>query len=266
MKLSSLKIGFLGFGNMGQAFCQSLLQITDVTNLYACDHNQEKFVKFPGINVCTNSLEVIQKSDVVIVAVKPQSFEVLVAECSAESFKGKFVISIMAGIPLKTVQAGFPQAKVVRAMPNISVKVGYGVTGWYCEKDFTNDERNMVKAIFGCSGFEIELQQEEMIHNITALSGSGPAYFYYFAEIIAKAGVELGLEKTQAEELAKNTFIGAAKLLEAEKSDLASLRQAVTSKGGTTEAALKSFDENGLAQTVTNGIMKAKDRSIELSK
>jgi pyrroline-5-carboxylate reductase len=264
MNLSTQKIGIIGFGNMGQALFHSFLKITDVINLYACDRDPEKFAQFPRINICRDAKEVLQQADIVIIAVKPQSFTELVEECSAQSVSNKLIISIMAGVPASKIKQGFPDAKIVRAMPNIAVKAGAGVTAWFTE-DANEEEKQLVKAIFASTGFELEIPNEELLHAVTAISGCGPAYFYYFTESLEEAGVQIGLAKEEAQQLARHTFIGAAKLLEKDQSDPATLRQAVASKGGSTEQALKSFEENNVKQKIIEGVQKAKSRSIELS-
>ena len=295
-KISPQKIGIIGFGNIGQALCRALIKVFGPKKLYVCDHNPEKFAKFPGINICKNAAETLKKADITILSVKPQGFEKLAKEYADERSKQdtdqsisgglgnkrpakagqqflyqsktqskKLIISIMAGVSIAKIKRVFLDAKIVRAMPNLAVKVGHGATAWYAN-NLNSKEAADVKAIFASAGYEIELESEELLHAVTALSGSGPAYFYYLAEILADAGEKFGLSHSQAEELARHTFIGAAKLLEKENGEIAILRQAVTSKGGTTEAALKSFAKNRIAQKITEGLKKAKKRSEELAR
>ncbi len=202
--------------------------------------------------------EKLIESDCYILAMKPQDF--------VEFDTGeKLVISIMAGVSIKRIQGKCGTKKIVRAMPNLPLKVGKALTGWIASDEVSEDEKQFAKKIFESFGEEIELDNEDKVNAITALSGSGPAYFYLLTEFIKKAAVEMGFCQEDAEKIAKRTIVGSAELLEKSGLSAEELRKKITSKGGTTEAAIKYLEENGIEETVKGAITAAQKRAEELN-
>ncbi|MFC1647671.1 pyrroline-5-carboxylate reductase [Patescibacteria group bacterium] len=244
-----MKIGIIGAGNMGSAFYNGLFNEFEI---YICDKNEEKL---EGLTALSTE-ELIEKCDIIILAIKPQSFE-------GFDLEGKLVISIMAGISIELLIKKTNSLKVVRAMPNLPVKVEKGLTGWIATEQISNEEKDTVRKIFTSLGDEIELDSEEKIDSITALSGSGPAYFFYLAEILKQKAVKFGFNEEEAKKIAKTTFKGAAAILTHHSPK--QLREAVTSKGGTTEAAINNLIENDFDKIFEKAIDQAKNRSEELN-
>ncbi len=202
--------------------------------------------------------EKLVESDCYILAMKPQDFIDFKIE-------DKLVISIMAGVSIEKIQKGSGTKRVVRAMPNLPLKVGKALTGWIASMEVSEEEKEFAKTIFESFGEQIEVENEDKINSITALSGSGPAYFYLLAELMKNAAIGIGFRQEEADKIAKNTLIGAAELLDKSEFSLSDLRGKITSKGGTTEAAIKYLEENGLEDLVKNAINKAENRAKELN-
>ncbi len=253
-------IGIIGAGNMGSAFYKSLETIFPKEILHICDHNSEKIQNLDAINTYTTNLdEMINRVEIIILAIKPQTFKEIKLDLSS-----KFVISIMAGISLSNLQQTGSD-KVIRSMPNLPIQVGEGTVGWIASKLVTEEEKIFVQQIFQTMGQEIELEDENMINTITALSGTGPAYFFYLTELLAKVATDMGLSKDHATALSKNTLIGSAKLLADSSKTPEDWRKAVTSKGGTTAAAMAYFEDNNFVGIFTGAVKAAKKRSEELN-
>lgn len=240
----------IGLGNMGKAIFDSLT-LNKEFSVIGCDRGDEINSK-------------IEKSDLFVIAVKPQDFETLSKEITAD-LSHKLAISIMAGVGIKRIQDTLKIVKIVRVMPNLPLKVGEALSGWFCSKDVTKDEKEIVKKILCSLGEEIEVSEEEKIDAITALSGSGPAYFFYLTELIAQAAVDFGFSEEEAEKIAKNTFFGSAAVAEKSSDTIKTLREKVTSKGGTTEAALKYLNENKFDKTFKEAIRVAYNRAKKLN-
>lgn len=232
------KIAIIGAGKMGTALAAKLRK------------------KFAVQLVDRNSK--MKNCDIVILAVKPQDFDRVKI-----NLKNELLISIMAGIGFKKLAAKTGAKKIVRSMPNLALRAGAGFTGWICKNV---KEKKLIKEIFSMFGEEIKVQKEDDLNAITALSGSGPAYFFYICELLAECAKDFGFTQKDAEKIAANTLIGAAALSKNKSESFAELRKAVTSKGGTTEAALNSFTKNNLSKIIKDGVQKARARSKELNK
>lgn len=204
--------------------------------------------------------------DMVVIAIKPQ-----LAAAALPAFgplaQGAALLSVMAGKSCAAIRALLPGAKIVRAMPNLPAQVGAGISGVYADDPLDTNERAAIEALLGAVGKAVWLDSEAAIDWTTALSGSGPAYFFLLAEAMAEAGVALGLDPETAEQLARQTLVGAGALLATETRRLAELRRAVTSPGGTTEAALKVFDgkDAALRRLAGDAVKAAAARAAALS-
>lgn len=260
----SENIGIIGAGNMGSALYTALIKEFNSQSIYICDQSKEKLDQIDGKNKFTSDQikDFFKNLEIVILAVKPQSFTELAESITDFDLSKHTIISIMAGVSVKNIQDRLSAPKVVRAMPNLAVKYQEGFTGWFATPGIDQD---LIKKIFSCTGQEIQVENEDQIDTITALSGSGPAYFFNLSETLAESAQELGFSKEQSEKIAKQTLIGSAETVKNSPGQLSDLREAVTSKGGTTEAALKHLKENSFDQIFKNAINKAKDRAKELN-
>lgn len=219
---------------------------------------------------CYASLEKIPElfvPDFIVFAIKPQYLDQQL-EFYRRFITGKTIfISIAAGKSVASLKSGLSsQALVVRAMPNLPVTVAAGMTGLYCGDKLSPSQREQISQLFNCVGNSVWVDQEKHIDLITACSGSGPAYFYRFVEALTQAGQSLGLDPNLSQLLAEQTFVGAALLFNQGQDSASTWRQRVTSPGGTTEAALKMFDnEANLDKLMAKVVRAAYDRAGELS-
>lgn len=257
---------------MGMAFAKSFLKIEQINSsdflliekLEARIQDLKESFQ-PGA-IATQITDEMSGYDVVIMAVKPQDFSAIAAELANVITPAQTVVSIMAGIPIARIQAEVKHQKVVRAMPNTPAILGMGITGYTASPEVTADELAAIDTLISATGKAVFIQDEAMIDGVTAISGSGPAYFFYIVKGMIASAVKLGFEEEVAAQLVKQTMLGAYHLMETQDKTLDELIQAVTSKGGTTEAALKSFATSDLHGVIDTGIVAARDRSIELSK
>lgn len=243
------KICIIGLGNMGKSIFDILKKAG--FEVSGCDHED-------NVTTCLKSC------DAFVIAIKPQDFSKLGEELKID-LSEKLAISIMAGVSIGKIKKILGMKKVARVMPNLPLKVGKAFSGWTCSKEVSAVDKIFVKKILGCLGEEVYITAEDKINMITALSGSGPAYFFKLTELIQKNAEKFGFAKKDAEKIARQTFIGAAKLLEESGETAGALKEKVTSKGGTTEAALKMMNQAGLDKTVGDGIKAAYKRAKELN-
>ncbi len=206
----------------------------------------------------------------VVFAVKPQQMKEA-ARFSGLKDNANLVISIAAGIPLASLSRwlGGPTGnyvRMVRAMPNTPALIGAGVSGLYAMPGVSETERRQAEAILGAVGATVWIEDEALMDAVTAVSGSGPAYVFWFIEQLAAAGENLGLNKEISQKLAIETVLGSARLAAQSADSPAALRERVTSKGGTTEAALKAFEEQKLAERFLRAVEAARDRGAQLGK
>lgn len=263
------KIGVLGVGTMGAAILEGLFKknIAVPSQVWVCDKIKEKATQFAAqwkTEVAPDPAGLVSSTDVILLAVKPQDLSELGSglKINLES-KEYVVISILAGTPIAKIREVVgKKTPIVRAMPNLGAKVGEAITAL---TSATPKSLELAEKIFSGCGKTIILE-EKYFDLVTAISGSGPAYFFLLMELLAKEAQGQGLSEKAARELAVQTALGAAKL--ARNSDLSpgELREKVTSKGGTTEAALKVFEKEGLPAIVSKGLQAALQRGRELSR
>ncbi|MBU1090210.1 pyrroline-5-carboxylate reductase [Patescibacteria group bacterium] len=258
------KLAIIGCGIMGSAILEALLRekVFPPSRISAIDADEKKLAKLKkkfGVKVAKNATEAVEKADVILLAVKPQNLASVCQNWKTE----KLVISILAGAPIANLQKATGSQKIARAMPNTPAKIGAGISGWFASKNVSKTEKILVRKILASFGKEVELRNEKMLNTVTAISGSGPAYFFVFAEALEKVARKFGLGKL-APIFVRQTFLGAAKLAEAAKISFSELRKNVTSKGGTTEAALKVFEKKKFGKIVEIAAKAAKKRSEKL--
>lgn len=259
-----MRFTLLGYGKMGSAILTALLtkKVFSPQEIMVIEQDPitQKVLKKQGLQVSTDVRAAIAATDILLLAVKPQQIETALAGGTTTAL----IISILAGTRIKKIAKITGSQKIVRVMPNTPAQIGAGISGYYATPTVTIAEKKLIRNILATMGQSIELKSEKHLDAVTAVSGSGPAYFFAFTEALAAAGQKLGLP--DAEEFARATFIGAAKLLENTNLPLATLRENVTSKGGTTAAALTAFQKNKLNAVVAKAVHAAKKRSEELSR
>ncbi len=266
-----MKIAIIGCGNMGMAFARSFLQydLVKKDNLLLVEKNEERKETLQnareGIVVSVIG-ETIGDYDLVILSVKPQDFSTVAAELKSVLKHDQVVLSIMAGITIDRIQNELNHQMVVRAMPNTPAMLGMGITGFTAAEGISFSKLLKIENLINATGRSVFIEDESMIDAVTALSGSGPAYFYYIVKHMVDAGKQMGFDEGMAQLLVKQTMLGAYHLINNAEKDLDELIKAVASKGGTTEAALRVFEESRLAEGLTGGIIAARNRAEELSK
>ena len=263
-----MKIGIIGCGNMGSAIARGVIseKILPFNNIYVSDKDSQKtrllHRKF-GIRVATSE-EVAKKCDYIIIALKPQDAKKVMALISKEFGPSKHLISVMAGVTISKIESLIGRKAIVtRAMPNMAAAAGKSITA--LSHNRMVKERHMTQKIFSAIGEVIEIEEKHM-DAVTAVSGSGPAYFFYLAEALRDAAVKMGIKKEHAVKLASATLIGSGAVLEALNLAPEVLRERVTSKGGTTEAALNVLKSKKFKNLVIEAVKAAAGRSKELSK
>ncbi len=265
-------IGFIGAGNMAEALIKGIIKarLFKPADIFISDVRHERLDELKsqyGITICKTNADLAAKAEVIVLSVKPQNMADVLGE-----LKGKIgeqlVISIAAGIKTEKIGAGIGDIAIVRVMPNTPALVGKGASGIYFNEKAKSSQADVLD-IFNAVGTTVVLDDEGLIDAVTALSGSGPAYFFLLEEMMIRAGIEMGLDAQTAKELTLQTAIGAATLaIEGDQKgdDPKALRQKVTSPGGTTEAAIKVLNEGGINALVLQALERACQRSRELSK
>jgi pyrroline-5-carboxylate reductase len=263
-----ITLGFYGFGNMGQAIASGLAESGAIPpeklNAYDLDDTKAIGIEAIGGRFVATPQELCTTCNTVIFATKPQEMNNALESLKSSFTLDTLAISIAAGLSIGFFQERLgAQARVIRVMPNTPALANAGAAGIALSENCTEMDKTTAMTVFGAIGNAVIVDEGQM-DAVTALSGSGPAYYFYFVECMVDAGVKLGLNETQATELAIQTLYGAGKLLKESGETASTLRERVTSKGGTTHAALESFRKEGLDALVNNALQAACDRSKEL--
>jgi pyrroline-5-carboxylate reductase len=266
----SERLGFLGFGNMGSAILRGLLDNGDAaaSNVSVFDPSGERQsdAKALGVTVVDSAAALADGSDVFVLAVKPQQFAEAVEPALGSLNDSKLAVSIMAGVSIEAIAKTLGGvSRVARVMPNLPAIVGAGASGVAYSDACSDADRAIVRTMFEAVGV-VEEVAESQLDAVTAVSGSGPAYFFHLVECMAAAGEAEGLDRAQAERLAKQAAYGAGLLMRESGESPGTLRERVTSKGGTTFAALESFRANDLPGVIASGVRAAAARSRELGR
>jgi pyrroline-5-carboxylate reductase len=260
-----VKISFIGGGNMAKALIGGIIHQTSdihVVDVNPASLNQlnEQF----GVKTSNQIDAQIEKSDVVLLSVKPQQLRE-VAEKLVPHLNRQLVISVAAGIRVTDLSRWLNNyTQIVRTMPNMPALINQGITGMYAMPAVGEEGRSIANDIMRAVGETVWLNDEALLDPLTAVSGSGPAYVFYFIEAMQKAAQEMGLSNDQGRELALATFLGASKLAAQSTEPIATLRERVTSKGGTTYAAITSMEQSGVADAIVTALKAASERSKEL--
>lgn len=268
--ISDTRIAFIGGGNMARSLIGGLVESgTPVGNLLVCepdDDIRDRLVADFGVRTSDDNLDALAM-DVIVLAVKPQVMQQVCARINATNLgEGPVYISIAAGIPMQDIDRWLGGDRViVRCMPNTPALLGCGATGLVANARADSFARETAQQILDSVGITVWVEDESLIDAVTAVSGSGPAYYFLMMEAMVDAGVELGLDRATAESLVAQTALGAARMNAEGEDNAAILRQRVTSKGGTTEQAIMSFEKDGLRDIVRRALTAARDRSITLA-
>lgn len=266
-----MQIFLIGCGNMGGAIVSGMLrsknfqveQITAVLPLHSLDYT--KVSESLKIKVIDN-FPLGAKADIVIFAVKPQILNEILPTYQKLISESTLLLSICAGKTLKYFSQYFPNNKIVRTMPNLNAVVGLGSTVGIVNAKLTAEQIDAVEKIFKSIGSYTWIDDENLIDPVTAISGSGPAYYFLFTELLAQAGEKLGLPKELAQQLSQETFVGAGAILASGNKTPKEWREAVTSPKGTTAAALDTFNsENRLQKIIDEATTAASSRAKELA-
>lgn len=268
--MKSLKIGFIGTGNMAQALIKAILKskLTSSKNIISSDRNNAKLKNIKKeikINVTKNNKEVVKKANIIFLAVKPQDIEYVLNELKNEITKEHLVISIAAGITLKKLQSKLKNKKVVRVMPNTPCLVGEMAAAYSMGKFTSKKDKELVSRILNSAGIAFQLS-ESNLDAVGALSGSGPAFVSYLINSFVKAGIKHNIPKEIALKLAIQTFYGTGKMLIEKKMNPDKLIEMVASPKGTTLEGLKILNKSNLNKIIENTMKAAIKRSMELGK
>jgi pyrroline-5-carboxylate reductase len=267
--LSGLKIGVVGAGNMGQALVGGLVEKSVYPqNISVFDVDKKKLDmtrKQSHVKIAKTSRQCVSLSDVVILAVKPQILPQVAEDIATSLQPGALVISIAAGIPISKLESFFKKpVPIVRAMPNMPALAGAGMSAFSLGKHATGKHKKIAESILSSFG-EAELVSEKLLDLVTAVSGSGPAYFFLLAEKMIESAYEMGMKVDVAKKLVYQTAFGSGKVLIENGMDPEDLIAKVASKGGTTEAALKIFQKQGFGKIVQDAVKAANKRAKEIS-
>lgn len=264
------RIGFIGGGNMAEAFIKGLLQggfpTEDILFSEPNDDRRHYIAERYGVQAQADNREVVKAADTIVLAFKPQIVDDVLSEIANSFNSGKLLISILAGVSTRTLESYFRgEQRIVRAMPNTPALVGQGAAG-LCPGRFTpREDLAIARKLFETVG-TVQMVSEEQMDAVTGLSGSGPAFVYTFIEALADGGVQEGLRRDIAQALAVQTVLGAAMLVKESGEHPALLRDKVCSPGGTTIAAIRVLEERGLRAMMMEAVGRATLRSKELGK
>lgn len=261
-------IGFIGAGNMGGAIINGLRSVGVTSEIRVANRsNHERLQRMAEQNgIIPSTLEeIIQYSEIILLAVKPKDVLNVLKSLQNKLNPNQLLITVAAGIPLKSYETVLPGIPVVRTMPNTSSAVLKGMTGLVRGTAVQEQQAKAAEEIFQAVGKTLWIT-EDKINALTAISGSGPAYYYLFTETLIQAGISAGLAEEEALQLAKETLLGAAQMIKESGKSPARLREEVTSPKGTTLAALNVFWENNLQGLVTRAVKACKDRAEEMER
>lgn len=254
-----MKIGIFGIGNMGGAILDALQKAFPDDTFWVYDPKNQNLEPFPEARICTDPDELAENVEGIIFAVKTNALRLLLQEISVDISK-KLIVSVMAGVSIQTLMELTQSKRIVRAMPNLPIKVHKGVVAWHSSQEVTHKEKRLVEQLFSPMGTQLEVDREELVDAVTVVSGSGPAYFFYLCELLMNKAMTLGFSEEQSRVLAESTFVGSAKLLAEGKHLPHEWVDAVTSPGGTTEEALRVLKEKNFKGIFFEALEAAKNR------
>ena len=267
--MDSTTVGFIGAGNMAYSLIRGLLARGSIaSSIIAADIDNEK-LKFLssecGVRT-TDNQGVANEANIIVLAVKPQVMEDVCKNINLKT-DSSLIVSVAAGITIGQLERWLGNdTAIIRCMPNTPALVGKGATGLYSNEIVSSTQKDLAKSLMDSVGISVWVNNEIDIDTVTAVSGSGPAYFFLFMEAMQETATELGLSEDVAQRLIYQTALGAAELAIQSDEATSALRRKVTSPGGTTETAIKTFEAHDLRDSVRNALIAARNRSIQLAK
>ncbi|MDP2684728.1 MAG: pyrroline-5-carboxylate reductase [bacterium] len=272
MNIKKIKIGIIGGGVMGEVMIKSFRQELKISgrNILVMDSNAIKLNKLSKkykIKTTNNFSEMISSSKIIFLAIKPQQFNSVAKELSGQLSANQIIVSIMAGISLSGIKKKLAHKKVIRTMPNLAAQINSAVTLWLADKSISKADRLVIKNILSSFGYEMEVYSDNKIDSLTLVTGSGPAYLFYMAEILEKFTRQQGVSSTQAKKIVIEMISGAMVLYMQSSDDAEKLRKKVTSKGGVTEAMFDIIERKYQSNIIwTKAFENALRRSLLLKK
>lgn len=272
-QVKQLKIGFIGAGNMAQAIIHGLIKAGQPSNHIFCSNPsagklEQLQQQYSSINVSHDNTEVANNSDILLVSVKPQKISIALSSIKDIDLSNKLIISVAAGVETHTIEQILEQEiPIVRSMPNTPAMIGAGATGLFANSKVTVIQKQLASNIFEAVGISAWITDETQMDLVTAVSGSGPAHYFYFIESVINSAVSQGMDEQTAKQLAVQTALGAAQMvIQNDKLSVEELRNQVTSPGGTTAAAIESFQNDDLTAIIDKAIRASVQRGVELSR
>ena len=256
----------MGEAMLAAVLARALAQPESISVSDVSHKRLEHLKKQYSVTVTPDNPEAISDKDIIILAVKPQNLAEVMAELKDNLNPAQLILSIIAGAKISTIFLGLNHNAVIRAMPNTPAQIGEGMSVWTATSDVTDQQKQAAKSILGAMGRELYVDDEAYLDMATAISGSGPAYFFLMVEALVDAAIEIGLPREMAQELVLQTMLGSGKFIRQSGASPAELRRKVTSPGGTTAAALAQFEKGGFGGLVRRAVKAAYERAKELGK
>jgi len=267
--MNEIKIAFIGGGAMGEAMLSAILakglstpqaiSVSDIDKA-RCRYLEQEY----SVAVTSSNRLAVTKGDVVLLAIKPQNLAEVMAELNGQLKSTQLVLSIIAGARINTLRLGLKHSRVVRAMPNMPARIGEGMSVWTATTEVSEQQREWASSILSAMGKAIYVDDEKYIDMATAVSGSGPAYFFLMVESLIDAAVRIGLSQDMAQELVLQTLLGSGHILQKSDKSPAELRRMVTSPGGTTAEALSQLEKGGFHELIMQAVSAAYDKAKKL--
>ena len=266
-----MNVLIIGGGNMGRSFAGSFLNAKILTHkqlaIIERDHTQiQELNRLKLGQIFTEFNNSISERELIILAIKPQDAYSVYPQLKPFITDKHIVLSIMAGVKITEIEHQLGTNKVIRAMPNLACQIGMGVTGFMVSETIPQKDTDFIRKLLETTGASIQLYDEDKLNAITAISGSGPAYIFYFMDAMIQKTIEYGFSLTEASKIVEQTFLGAVDLYKVNDLSCKEWINRVASKGGTTEAAIKQFNQSAVADGIQKGLDSALLRSRELSK
>lgn len=267
--LKTKKIAVVGYGVMGEAIISGLIKKGGIPpqQITASGPREERRLEIAGrynVVVARENTQAVKDCDVVILAVKPQKIQAVIKGLKGTIPPGAVVISIIAGVSIELLVKTLSHEAIIRAMPNTPARIGDGITVWTCSRHVTAEQQEMARQALECLGQELFVEEESYLDMATALSGTGPAYVFLFMEALIDAGVHMGFPRRIAEELVVQTLAGSVAYFREMSEHPASMRNQVTSPGGTSAEALYYLEKAGFRTAISRAVWAAYQRSLEL--
>jgi pyrroline-5-carboxylate reductase len=268
---NKMKILVIGAGNMGLTYAQGMSKskLLKKKNIMILDNSEEKLEELNEISHFDAFKELedcVPKADIIFIAVKPYHAENLFKKLKPYTKPGQVLVSIMAGINIDSIKKYSGLVKIVRAMPNLPAQIGKGLTSYVTSEEISRIEKLTIESLLDTTGKSMEVTSEKFIDASTGISGSGPAYVFYFMQSMMEAALTMGFSKNDSSVLVSQTFTGAIELFNQSNLSPNSWIKKVASKGGTTRAALDSMEDNNVNGLIKDAAFAAFNRAVELDK